>query len=154
MPDRQCACTSQDFSGGSIIDTTSGRGLQVLGDVSIPRGLLDFSENAYNFTLYYEKYDLSARMRYTWREGFRTQDFGGGANTSGSSTFSFPVHTLDRGQLNMSVNYAINDHFDVGLEAVNLTEERIDQHCVSETGPLCFVGLPDRRIVFGGIYRF
>lgn len=146
--------TNQDFSGGSIIDSTSGRGLQVLGPVSIPRGLLEFSENAYNFTLYYEKYDLSARMRYTWREGFRTQDFGGGANTSGSSTFSFPVHTLDRGQLNMSVNYAINDHFDIGLEAVNLTEERIDQHCVSETGPLCFVGLPDRRIVFGGIYRF
>ena len=146
--------TNQDFSGGSIIDTTSGRGFQVLGDVSIPRGLLDFSEDAYNLTLYYENYGLSARARYTWRESFRTQDFGGGANTSGSSTFSFPVHTLDRGQLNASVNYAINDHFDIGLEAVNLTEERIDQHCVSTTGPLCFVGLPDRRIVFGGIYRF
>ena len=146
--------TNQDFSGGSIVDTTSGRGLQVLGDVSIPRGLLDFSEDAYNITLYYEKYGLAARMRYTWREGFRTQDFGGGANTSGSSTFSFPVNTLDRGQLNASVNYSINEHFDVGVEAVNLTEERIDQHCVNERGPLCFVGLPDRRIVFGGIYRF
>jgi TonB-dependent receptor len=146
--------TNQDFSGGSIIDTTSGRGLQVLGDVSIPRGLLDFSEDAYNLTLYYEKYGLAARARYTWRESFRTADFGGGANTSGSSTFSFPVYTLERGQLNASVNYAINDHIDIGLEAVNLTEERIDQHCVATTGPLCFVGLPDRRIVFGGIYRF
>ncbi|MEM9531936.1 MAG: TonB-dependent receptor, partial [Pseudomonadota bacterium] len=38
--------THQDFSGGSVIDTTSGRGLNVLGDVSIPRGLLDFSEDA------------------------------------------------------------------------------------------------------------
>ncbi len=147
--------TNQNFSGGSVEDCTSGRGEQVLGaDVCIPRGLLDFSEDAYNVTLYYEKYGLSARARYTWREGFRTQDFGGGANTSGSSTFSFPVHTLERGQLNASVNYAINEHFDVGIEAVNLTEERIDQHCVAETGPLCFVGLPDRRIVFGGIYRF
>jgi TonB-dependent receptor len=146
--------TTQDFSGGSIIDTTSGRGLQVLGDVSIPRGLLDFSEDAYNLTLYYEKYDLSARMRYTWRESFRTLDFAGGANTSGSSTFSFPVYTLDRGQLNASVNYAVTDNFDIGIEAVNLMEEEIYQHCVAETGPLCFVGLPDRRIVFGGIYRF
>ena len=147
--------TNQDFSGGSIVDCTSGRGAQVLGpDICIPRGLLDFSEDAYNITLYYEKYGLSARMRYTWRESFRTQDFGGGANTSGSSTFSFPVHTLDRGQLNASVNYSVNDHLDIGLEVVNLTEERIDQHCVSQTGPLCFVGLPDRRIVFGGIYRF
>ncbi|MDE0129401.1 MAG: TonB-dependent receptor [Gammaproteobacteria bacterium] len=147
--------TNQDFSGGSIVDCTSGRGAQVLGSgVCIPRGLLDFSEDAYNITLYYEKYGLSARARYTWRESFRTQDFGGGANTSGSSTFSFPVHTLDRGQLNASINYSVNDHLDVGLEVVNLTEERIDQHCVSTRGPLCFVGLPDRRIVFGGIYRF
>ncbi len=147
--------TNQDFSGGSIEDCTSGRGAQVLGSgICIPRGLLDFSEDAYNFTLYYEKHGLSARARYTWRESFRTQDFGGGANTSGSSTFSFPVHTLDRGQLNASVNYSVNDHLDIGLEVVNLTEERIDQHCVSQTGPLCFVGLPDRRIVLGGIYRF
>jgi TonB-dependent receptor len=148
--------TVQDFSNDSEGEgtCTSGRGLQVLGDVCQRVGLLDFSENAYNFTLYYEKYGLSARARYTWRESFRTNDFGGGANTSGSSTFSFPVHTLDRGQLNASVNYAINDHFDVGIEAVNLTEEPIYQHCVAKTGPLCFVGLPDRRIVFGGIYRF
>ncbi|MCY3942082.1 MAG: TonB-dependent receptor [Gammaproteobacteria bacterium] len=147
--------TNQDFSGGSIVDCTSGRGRQVLGaDICIPRGLLDFSEDAYNITIYYEKYGLSARARYTWRESFRTQDFGGGANTSGSSTFSFPVHTLDRGQLNASINYSVNDHLDVGLEVVNLTEERIDQHCVSTSGPLCFVGLPDRRIVVGGIYRF
>jgi len=146
--------TKQDFSGGSEVDCTSGRGLQVLGEVCIDRGLLDFSEDAYNFTLYYEKYGLSARARYTWREGFRTQDFAGGANTSGSSTFSFPVNTLDRGQLNASVNYAVTENFDIGVEAVNLTEEPIYQHCVSESGPLCFVGLPDRRIVFGGTYRF
>lgn len=146
--------TTQDFKGGSISDSTSGRGLTVLGDVTIPRGLLDFSEDAYNFTVFYEKYDISARMRYTWREGFRTNDFAGGANTSGSSTFSFPVHTLDRGQLNASINYDVNDNLNIGLEVVNLLEEGIDQHCVSETGPLCFVGIPDRRITMGANYRF
>ena len=146
--------TIQDFDGGSVVDTTSGRGANVLGDVSIPRGLLDFSENAYNVTGFYEKYGLSARVRYTWREAFRTQDFGGGANTSGSSTFSFPVTTLDRGQLNASINYDVTDQFTVGIEAVNLTEEPIYQHCVAETGPLCFAGYPDRRIVFGGSYTF
>ncbi|MDT0596453.1 TonB-dependent receptor [Glaciecola petra] len=146
--------TIQDFSGGSVVDTTSGRGLQVLGDVSIERGLLDFSENAYNFTLYYEKYGISARMRYTWREAFRTQDFGGGANTSGSSTLSFPVVTADRGQLNASISYDVTDKFNIGLEAVNLTEERIDQYCVAEDALLCFVGLPDRRITLGASYRW
>ena len=146
--------TIQDFSGGSVVDTTSGRGLQVLGDVSIERGLLDFSENAYNFTLYYEKFGLSARMRYTWREAFRTQDFAGGANSSGSSTLSFPVVTGDRGQLNASISYDVTDKFNVGVEAVNLTEERIEQYCVSENALLCFVGLPDRRITVGASYKF
>jgi iron complex outermembrane recepter protein len=145
--------TIQDFSGGSIEDCTSGRGLTILGDVCANRGLLDFSENAYNMTLYYEKHGLSARMRYTWREAFRTQDFGGGANSSGSSTFSFPVVTDDRGQLNASVSYEVNDQFTVGVEAVNLTEEKIDQYCVNKDGPLCFVGYPDRRITFGVSYR-
>jgi iron complex outermembrane receptor protein len=146
--------TIQDFSGGSVVDTTSGRGLTVLGDVSIERGLLDFSETAYNFTLYYEKYGLSARMRYTWREAFRTQDFAGGANTSGSSTLSFPVVTGDRGQLNASINYDVTEQLNIGLEAVNLTEERIDQYCVQENALLCFVGLPDRRVTLGASYRF
>lgn len=146
--------TIQDFSGGSVEDCTSGRGLTVLGEVCIDRGLLDFSETAYNFTLYYEKFGLSARMRYTWREAFRTNDFGGGANTSGSSTLSFPVVTADRGQLNASISYDVTDKLNIGLEAVNLTEETIEQYCVAEDSLLCFVGLPDRRVTIGASYRF
>lgn len=146
--------TWQQFSGGSVVDTTSGRGLNVLGDVSIPRGLLDFSQHNYNVTAFYEKFGLSARARWTWRDSFRTQDFGGGANTSGSSTFSFPVTTLARGQLNASIQYAVTDQFSVGIEGVNLTRSNIIQRCVAETGPTCFVGYPDRRIQFGGTYRF
>lgn len=144
--------TFQDFKGGSIVDTTTGRGLTVLGDVSIERGLLDFSETAYNATVFYEKHGWSARARYTWREGFRNNDFAGGASTS--STFSFPVFTEDRGQLNASVSYDINDNFNVGVEVTNLTEEGVVQRCVSETGPLCFVGIPDRRVTFGASYSF
>jgi len=146
--------TIQDYSGGSEEDCTSGRGLTVLGDLCIDRGLLDFSEKAYNFTLYYEKHGLSARMRYTWRDAFRTNDFGGGANTSGSSTLSFPVVTAARGQLNASVNYAVTEKLNIGLEAVNLTEERIEQYCVNDNALLCFVGLPDRRVTLGASYRF
>lgn len=141
--------TWQEFSGDSVVDETSGRGLTVLGPQSIEQGLLDFSENAFNTTLYYEKYGISARFRYTWREAFRTQDFGGGANTSGSSTFSFPVVTDDRGQLNASISYTYRDKYTIGVEAVNLTESDIVQNCVTGSGPVCFVGFPDRRITFG-----
>ena len=93
-------------------------------------------------------------MRYTWREAFRTNDFGGGANTSGSSTLSFPVETADRGQLNAAISYDIGENWNVGVEVTNLTEEKIDQYCVAVGGPLCFVGYPDRRITFGASYSF
>ena len=146
--------TSQDFSGGGTIDSTSGRGLNVLGAQDIARGLLDFSETAYNLTVFYEKYGLSARARYTWREAFRTQDYAGGANSSGSSTFSFPVWTLDRSQLNASISYDVNENLTLGLEGVNLTKENIYQHAVAKTGPLAFAGYPDRRIIFGETYRY
>ena len=145
--------TIQDFSGGSIEDCTSGRGEQVLGaDICQERGLLDLSENAYNATFYYEKHGLTARMRYTWREGFKTQDFAAGA--SGSSTLSFPVYTADRGQLNASISYDVTDKLNIGLEAVNLTEEPIKQYCGNEGALLCFVGLPDRRVTIGASYKF
>ena len=144
--------TMQDFSGGSVVDTTGGRGATVLGDQELKRGLLDFSETAYNLTVFYEKYGVSARARYTWREAFRTQDFAGGASMN--STFSFPVWTKDRDQLNASISYDVTDNFTLGLEGVNLTKSNIAQHCVAETGPLCFAGYPDRRIIFGGTYRY
>lgn len=144
--------TYQKFSGGSIIDSTGGRGLNTLGEQSLPRGLLDNSKNAYNLTAFYEKYGLSARARYTWRDEYRTEDFAGGASTN--STFSFPVVNESRGQLNASINYDITDNFNVGIEGVNLTKSNVVQRCVANTGPICFVGNPDRRIVFGGSYTF
>ena len=91
-------------------------------------------------------------MRYTWREAFRTDDTAAGA--SRNSTLGFPVVTGDRGQLNASVNYYVNDNLTVGVEAVNLTEEGIVQHCVNEGALLCFQGIPDRRITVGASYRF
>ena len=99
-----------------------------------------------------EKHGLSARLRYTWRDSFVSTDFAGGSSTS--STLSFPVVTAARGQLNASVSYDVTDQFNVGFEAVNLNKEGIKQYCINDGALLCFVGLPDRRITFGGSYRF
>ena len=156
--------TIQDFSGGQATNTSATRGTDIFNaingiyddanfvTVEEVQGLLDLSENAYNITVFYEKYGLSARMRYTWREAFRTEDTAGGATLS--STFGFPVVTEDRGQLNASISYDVNDHLNIGLEAVNLTEEDVVQSCVNEGAILCFQGLTDRRITFGASYRF
>ncbi|MBU2881973.1 TonB-dependent receptor [Psychrosphaera sp. B3R10] len=154
----------QEYTGGSEVNTSAGRGTDIFNaingiyddskfvEVTAVQGLLDFSENAYNITAYYEKYGLSARMRYTWREAYRTDDTAAGA--SRNSTLGFPVYTHDRGQLNASVSYDVNEQLNVGVEAVNLTESDITQSCVNEGALLCFQGLTDRRITVGATYKF
>ncbi len=150
--------TKQEFSGGESEDSATSRASAVFAattgvadiDVTALQQLIDLSENAYNFTVYYEKYGLSARMRYTWREAYRSTDFG----STSSFPWGFPVVQEDRGQLNASVTYDVNDQLNVGIEAINLTESDVEQSCVNEGALLCFQGLTDRRITFGVTYRY
>ncbi len=150
--------TKQEFSGGEAFDTATSRANDIFSlttgieDINVTRvqGLTDLSENAYNFTLYYEKHGLSARARYTWREAYRSEDFG----STTSFPWGFPVVQEDRGQLNASISYDINEQLNVGIEGVNLTESDITQSCVNEGGLLCYQGLTERRITVGASYRF
>lgn len=151
--------TYQDFSGGEGLQTSSSRGTAILesssgltGPFTAVQGLLDFSENAYNVTLFYEKYGLSARARYTWRDAFRTLDTAGGASIG--STLGFSTVTAARGQLNASITYDVTDNINIGVEGVNLLKDDIQQFCVNDNAQFCFQGLPDRRITFGATVRF
>ncbi|MEZ5512912.1 MAG: TonB-dependent receptor [Steroidobacteraceae bacterium] len=147
--------TRQKFSGGETFQFPSARADQIftsLGfpDASLRATLPDLSENAYNITLYYEKYGISSRVRYTWRDAYRTTDYA----SSGAALFGFDHVQEARGQINASVSYDVNDHFNVGLEAINLTSEDAPTSCVNEGALLCFQGITDRRITFGASYRF
>jgi len=147
--------TKQEFSGGDTFLNSTSRAANVFSsnganNVDLRAPLIDLSENAYNITLFYEKYGLSARMRYTWREAYRSIDFG----STTSFPWGFPVVQEDRGQLNASVSYDVNDSLNVGVEVVNLTESDVEQSCVNEGALLCFQGLTDRRITIGASYRF
>lgn len=154
--------TYQKFSGGQATNTSAAdsranaifnasSGLNAAPYTAV-QGLLDFSKNAYNVTLFYEKYGLSARARYTWRSAFRTNDTAGGATLG--STLGFPVVTAARGQLNGSITYDLTDNINIGIEGVNLTKSTISQYCVNDGALLCFQGLPDRRLTFGASIRF
>jgi TonB-dependent receptor len=150
--------TIQKFDGGEATDSASSRPDAIFAastgidgiDVSASHGLPDLSENAYNFTLYYEKFGLSARMRYTWREAYRSEDFG----STGSYPWGFMVVQEDRGQLNASISYDVTEQLNIGLEAVNLTQSEVSQSCVNEGALTCFQGLTDRRVTFGANYRW
>ncbi len=150
--------TKQEFSGGEAVNSATSRADAVFAlttgvagiDVTAVQGLIDLSENAYNFTLYYEKYGLSARMRYTWREAYRSTDFG----STSSLPWGFPVVQEDRGQLNASVSYDVSEQLNVGIEAVNITESEVEQRCINEGALLCYQGLTDRRLTLGASYKF
>ncbi len=147
--------THQEFSGGDTVNNATARASTVFEsfgatDVTFQQPLIDLSEDAYNVTVYYEKYGLSARARYTWRSAFRSTDFG----STSSFPWGFPVVQDARGQLNASVNYAVTDNFSLGVEGVNLTKSDVRQFCVNDGALLCFQGLTDRRITFGGSYTF
>ncbi|VAV98057.1 TonB-dependent receptor [hydrothermal vent metagenome] len=151
--------TYQKFSGGQATNSSSSRGTPILaassgtaGPFTAVQGLLDFSPHAYNVTLYYEKYGISARARYTWRDAFRTLDTAGGASLN--STLGFPTVTEARGQLNASITYDVTDYLNIGVEGVNLMKDKITQSCVNSGAQLCFQGLPDRRITFGATVNF
>ena len=114
--------------------------------------LLNLSEDAYNITLFYEKYGLSARARYTWRSAFRTDDLPGTSNEF--DPLGFRGVQNDRGQLNASASYDVTDNLAISIDAVNLTEEDADISCVNEGALLCYQGITDRRIIFGASYLF
>lgn len=113
--------------------------------VTQKRTNINLSKNSYNFTMFYDKNDISLRARYTWRSSFITGE---------TVSFGLPRIVDDRAQLNLSANYNINDQYTVGIEGINLLREDRTQWCVNEGALLCSQGLTDRRIVVGLTAKF
>ena len=122
------------------------------GIVELPFQLLDLSETAYNFTLFFEDEKLSARMRYTYRDAYYTDELPGTGNEFTPLGGRGVVNA--RGQLNASASYDVTDNFTLSLEGINLTESDMDISCLNEEALLCYRGITDRRITFGAAYRF
>ncbi|MDT0628177.1 TonB-dependent receptor [Alteromonas sp. W364] len=144
--------TYQDASSGDDFRSFNSRGIAILEALGIAEEdaqdrveLQNLSKNAYNFTLFYEKYGISARARYTWRSAYIATD---------AFQFGLPRVNEARGQLNASINYDVNENLSFGLEGINITQSDAEQSCVNEGGLLCFQGLTDRRILVGASYRF
>ena len=71
----------------------------------------------FNTALMYEKYGISARLAYSWRSEYLL--------TRRDADQFAPIVALDTGQLDASISYRINEHFNVGMQASNLTDEVI-----------------------------
>lgn len=84
------------------------------------RNLTGLSPKSYNATVYYEDAKWSARVSAAYRDDYLTRVLGSEAGTDADGTKS----TLN---VDMSVQYTINDNFRVTLEGVNLTDQYQDQ---------------------------
>jgi len=81
--------------------------------------LTGLSDSA-NAVFMYEKYGLSARLAYNWRDQFlQTVNQGGWRN---------PIFVEEYDQIDLSLGYDINDNFAVSFEAINLTGEDVRWH--------------------------
>ena len=114
--------------------------------------LFNLSNHAYNLTGYYEKYGISARLRYTWRDAFLTNNLPGTGNLQ--TPLGFQGVQESRGQLNGSLSYEVIEGLTLQVDAVDLLESSSDVFCVEDGGLLCYQGISDRRVIFGASYTF
>jgi len=104
--------------------------------------LRDLSKNNYNITLFYEKYGISARVRYTFRDPFlRTEAI--------DLTNNLPFYQDQRSQVNASVSVDVNPQFAVTVSGVNLTNSPNRERAIFEDGPLTQERSTDRRFSIG-----
>jgi TonB-dependent receptor len=93
------------------------------------RPLLGVSKNSYNVGLLYEKYGITSRLVYTWRDEFDEFQIGCLLTSQGNDvSFCDPQNApptfnvvKSYGRLDMSLGYDFNDSVTVSLEGTNLT---------------------------------
>jgi TonB-dependent receptor len=81
--------------------------------------LLGLSDSA-NAVLMFEKFGLSARLAYNWRDEF--------LQTVNRGQWRNPIYVEPYDQIDLSVGYDITDNFAVSFEAINLTGEDVRWH--------------------------
>jgi TonB-dependent receptor len=106
--------------------------------------LTGLSDSA-NAVLMFEKFGISARLAYNWRDEFLSNINQGG--------FRNPIFVEAYDQIDLSVGYDITDQFAVSFEAINLTGEDVRWHGRSS---LQMWRLEDQgaRYALGARYKF
>lgn len=115
------------------------------GDPGIDQFALTGLSDTANAMFMYEKYGWSVRLAWNWRDEYLIL-----ANQGGSRN---PYYVEAYEQWDLSVNYALDDHWSFGLEAINLTGEDVRWHARTDKQ---IVKLADQspRYMLGVRYKF
>ena len=115
------------------------------GDPNVDQFALQGLSDTANFMLMYEKYGWSARVAYNWRDEYLIL-----ANQGGSRN---PYYVEAYDQIDLSVNYALDDHWSFGLEAINLTGSDVRWHART-TEQMMKLADQSARYMVGVRYKF
>jgi len=120
-------------------------GYDVTSDPNVNQFALTGLSDSANAVLMFEKFGLSARLAYNWRDQFLSNINQGGWRN--------PIYVEAYDQIDLSVGYDINDNFAVSFEAINLTGEDVRWHGRSD---LQLWRLEDQgpRYALGARYKF
>jgi TonB-dependent receptor len=106
--------------------------------------LLGLSDSA-NAVLMFEKFGLSARLAWNWRDQY--------LQNLNQGQWRNPFFVEPYQQFDLNVGYDINDHLAVSFEGVNLTGEDIRWHNRSDNQPW-LVQDQGARYAVGARYKF
>ncbi|HKE94700.1 MAG TPA: TonB-dependent receptor [Povalibacter sp.] len=106
--------------------------------------LLGLSDSA-NAVLMYEKYGVTVRLAYNWRDEF--------LSNINVGTSRSPIYVEEYDQLDLSIAYDFNDHLTATFEGLNITEEDVRWHGRSEK-QMWFIEDQGARYALGARYRF
>jgi TonB-dependent receptor len=106
--------------------------------------LLGLSDTA-NVTLIYEKYGISARVAWNWRDKFLSATNRGGDRN--------PVFVEAFDQVDLNISYDINENLAVSFEGINVLGEHLRTHG-RDPDQLWFAQELDTRYLLGARYKF
>ncbi len=135
----QANYTYIDNEGGRNASASVSDSTQVSAAANPVLPLEGMSSRSYNLAVMYEKYGVSARLAYNWRQRYLL--------TSSAANVNAPVWSRDYGQLDGSIFYTINSHYKVGFQGTNLLKERtvLEVGYPGRTAPYNWVQT-DRRV--------
>ncbi|ESQ88942.1 hypothetical protein ABAC460_14265 [Asticcacaulis sp. AC460] len=112
----QANFTKIDSSGGHnpLVNIFDGNQLVQANLSGLP--LEGMSPTSYNFAVMYEKYGISARLAYNWRDMYLL--------TTSGANINRPVWSEEYGQWDGSIFYTVNDHYKIGLQATNIGQAK------------------------------
>jgi TonB-dependent receptor len=131
---------------GSLTTVDGDVEIDVGADPNVDQFALLGLSDTYNITAIYEKYGVSARLTYNWRDEYLAQtNRGQGARN--------PVFYEAFGQLDLNVSYELTDNILLTFEGINLLEEGVRTFGRDESN-LFFAQELDARYLLGARYKF